>query len=427
MKIALFFTILLVFSINANAKEYSFNDLYKIAVKKDPRLSDFQYSYRVLKAQLSKVEAAFYPKLSYTLGIVPMGRVNTDTPSGSMDDMDFSEWGLGLDSKISFIQPIYTFGKWSTGMKMAKKRAELEIKKVEKLKQKIKFDLTKAYQALVMIHELERITSYGEKQLKKALKQLKKLDEEDSDDYSDNDYFKLKIYEQKLIDSENELKALKEQIRFALINMLGIDKNFTIKDKKLKPSSFTENWNFKTMFEYKMLMNIIELSKLNLDLQTNYFTPDIFFWASWSIKTSTVADKHSGYDPYHSNVPAAGLGIRWNLDFMVLKANYKIAKIQLLQNQNRVDILKKLSQVKDFKMSSETKLLQKRIAVKRKISKKSKQWFTGNAMDYYTGIGSSKKLLESLAAYQKSKVDLIRAIYNYNIKLSSLKLFRGEN
>ncbi len=427
MKTTLLLILLLTFFININAKEYSFDDLYKIAVKKDPRLSDFRYSYKVLKAQLSKVEAAFYPKLSYTLGIVPMGRVDTDTPSGSMDDMDFSEWGFGLDSKVTFVQPIYTFGKWSTGMEMAKKRAELEIKKTEKLKQQIKFDLIRAYQALVMIHELEKITGYGKKQLNKAIKQLKKLDEEDSDDYNENDYFKLKIYEQKLLDGENELKANKEQIRFALINMLGIDENFSIKDKKLKPYSFTESWDFKTMFEYKMLMNIIELSKLNLNLQTNYFTPDIFFWASWSIKTSTVAEKHSGYDPYHSNVPAAGLGLRWNLDFMVLKANYKIAKMQLLQNQNRIKILKKLSEVKNFKISSETKLLQKRIDVKRKISKESKRWFTGNAMDYYAGIGSSKTLLESLAAYQKSKIDLIRAIYNYNMKLSKLKLFRGEN
>jgi len=76
----------------------------------------------------------------------------------------------------------------------------------------------------------------------------------------------------------------------------------------------------------------------------------VFFWASWKIKTSTVADEHSGYDPYHSNVPAAGLGLRWKLDFMVLKANYKIAKMKLLQNQNRIDILKKLSEIKNYKI-----------------------------------------------------------------------------
>jgi hypothetical protein len=274
---------------------------------------------------------------------------------------------------------------------------------------------------------LEKITKYGQKQLKKALRQLKKLDEEDSEDYNENDYFKLKIYEQKLIDSENELNSTKEQIRFALGKLLGLEKEFRIKDKRLKPYSFKENWDFKMMFEYKMLINIIDLSRLNLDLQKNYFTPDVFFWASWKIKTSTVADEHSGYDPYHSNVPAAGLGLRWKLDFMVLKANYKIAKMKLLQNQNRIDILKKLSEIKNYKIKSEAKLFQKRIEVKRSKSKESKRWFTGNAMDYYAGIGSSKSLLESLAAYQKSKIDLIRAIYNYNIKVSKLKLFRGEN
>jgi len=417
----------LFFSVNIAAKEYSFDDLYKIAITKDPRLSEFQYSYQILKAQLSKVEAALYPKLSYTMALVPMGKVTTDSPSGSIDDMDFSEWGIGLDSKITLIQPIYTFGKWSTGMEMAKKRADLENKKVEKLKQNIKSDLVKAYQALVMIRELEKITHYGQKQLNKAIKQLKKLDEEDSDDYSETDYFKLKIYEQKFIDGENELKALKEQVRFGLISLLGIEKNFTIKDKKLVPNDTIKKWDITTMFEYKILMSMIELSKLNLDLQKNYFTPDVFFWASWNLKYSSVAENHGGYNPYHKNIPAAGLGLKWSLDFMQLKANYKVAKLQLLQNQNRINILKKLSSIKDFKISSEVKLLRKRIDVKRKISKESKRWFTGNAMDYYAGIGSSKTLLESLAAYQRAKVDVIRAIYNYNIKLSSLKLFRGEN
>jgi len=427
MKFLLLITILFLLSISSFAKEYNFDDLYKIAIRKDPRVQDFRYSHKILKEKLLKVEAAFYPKLSYSLGMSPMGRVDTDDPSGDISDMNFSEWGIGLENKISLVQPIYTFGKWSTGMKMAKKRAEIEDKKFEKLNQQVKHDLIKAYQALVMISELEKISNFGEKQLNKALKKLKQLDEEDSDDYNETDYFKLKIFQQKLIDGQNDLSSLKAQIRFALVKMLDIDESFTIKDKKLKENKLKEEFNIEEMFEYKMLMKLIDISKLNLDLQRNYFTPDVFFWVTWKFKYSNVAPKQDGYDPYHGNTPAAGLGLRWNLDFMTLKANYKIAKIQLIQNQNRVNLLKKISSIKDFKIKSEVINLKNKIDVKNKIAKESKRWFTGNALDYYTGLGSTKDLLESLAAYQKAKLDVIRAIYNYNIKLSSLKLFRGEN
>jgi hypothetical protein len=277
-----------------------------------------------------------------------------------------------------------------------------------------------------MINELQSITSYGKKQVDKALKKMKELDEEDSDEYNESDYFKLKIYQQKIIDGENELKSLESQIRYGLITLLDIDKDFKIKDKKIKPMPLVEEWDYKSMVEYQMLMELIDISRLNLNLQKNYFTPDIFFWVSWHFKYSNVAPYSSGYDPYHSNIAGAGLGLRWNLDFMQLKANYRIAKIQLLQNENRVELLKKKSSIEDFKIKSEAILLKQKIDVQKNISKESKRWFTGNAMDYYAGIGSSKSLLDSLAEYQKSKISLIRAIYNYNIKISNLKLFRGE-
>jgi len=428
MKFLLLITILFSLSSSSFAKEYSFDDLYKLALRKDPRVSDFRYSHQILKEKLLKVEAAFYPKLSYSLAMAPMGKVTNEDPSGTFSDMDFSEWGVGLDNNIRLVQPIFTFGKWSTGMKMAKKRAEIEGQKLKKLNQQVKHDLIKAYQALVMISELEKISNFGEKQLNKALKKLKQLDEEDSDDYNETDYFKLKISQQKLIDGQNDLSSLKAQIRFALIKMLDIEEDFTVKDKRLKENKLKEEFNVEEMFEYQMLMKLIDISKLNLNLQKNYFTPDVFFWVTWGFKYSNVAIKQkAGWDPYHKNIVAAGLGLRWNLDFMTLKANYKIAKIQLIQNQNRVNLLKKISSIKDFKIKSEILNLKNKIDVKRNIAKQSKRWFTGNALDYYTGLGSTKELLESLASYQKAKLDIIRAIYNYNVKLSSLKLFRGEN
>ncbi len=408
------------------AKEYTLDELYKISLKKDPRLIEFKYSYQLLQNKLDKLDSLFYPKVGYKFYIAPMAEVKGEA-SGSIDDMNFAgDWGYGLKSTLSAVQPIYTFGKWSTAKDIGKKGIQIAKKKKIKIEQQVKYDLIRAYNALILFKELEKILNDGKSNIKKALKKVKKLEMEDSDDYNEEDLFKLRIYQRKLSNKEGELNSLKEQIRFGIVTLLGIEKDFKIKYKKISQDKLNKKFKLEDMLEYKMLLNLLDINRLNISLKKRYFTPDLFIAAEWYFKYSNVAEKQSGYDPYHANSPGIALGLRWNFDYFLLKANLKRAKIELSRTKARVDYLKDIGKIKDNKLVEELKLLELKLNNLKSISKDSKKWFTGNAMDYYMGLGKAKDLLESLGAYLNSKNDYLRALYNYNLKISEIKLFRGD-
>ncbi len=461
LKIFIFFL-----SLSLLAKTYTLNELITIAQKKDVRVKDFELTYETLKANLDQLNALYYPKITYDFGIAPMGEV--DGPAkGSIEDMDFDTIGVGLQSKLRIVQPIYTFGKISTAKNIANKGLEIAKKKESEIKGDVKKDVIKAYNALIMITQIKDILSDGKSQLKKARKKLEKLkkaedgdfDDEGFDDidktetaenttekttetveetktesestesepFDENDLFKVKIYEEKLKIEEEQLKSLEDEIKFGLITLLGIETDFKIEDSKLEVYEIgSSDINLKDMIEYKMLGDLIEINKLEVELKQNSFYPNIVLLGDWNYKYSNVAEKQTGYDPYHGNSAVLSLGLRWDLDIALFMAQIKKSKLNLLQNKNRAEEFEKVMSVKHKHLQTDLQYTLKKIESLQVISKESKKWFLGNATDYYMGLGKAKDLLESLAAYQKSKIDVMREIYDYNIKVIDYKLFLGE-
>ncbi len=462
LKIFIFFLSLTLF-----AKTYTLEELIIIAQKKDVRVKDFEITYETLKANLDQLNALYYPKITYDFGIAPMGEV--DGPAkGSIEDMDFDTIGVGLQSKLRIVQPLYTFGKISTAKNIANKGLEIAKKKESEIKGDVKKDVIKAYNALIMIGQIKDILSDGKAQLKKAKKKLEKLKKAEDGDFDDegfedidkpetdenkaekttesveektktenettesepfdeNDLFKVVIYEEKLKIEEEQLKALEDEIKFGLVTLLGIESDFKIEDTKLEIYQLNKGEaNFKNMIEYKMLSDLIEINKLEVELKQNSFYPNIVLLGDWNYKYSNVAEKQTGYDPYHGNSAVLSLGLRWDLDIALFLAQIKKSKLNLLQNKNRAEEFEKVMSVKHKHLQSDLQYTLKKIESLQAISKESKKWFLGNATDYYMGLGKAKDLLESLAAYQKSKIDVMREIYDYNIKLTEYKLFLGE-
>lgn len=422
----LYILLLLTLTTILMGESYTLERLTEKALKQDIRIQDFQTTQKLVKNKVEQVRALFLPKLSYTFTIAPMGAVaDDDEVSGSIDDMDFSSWGVGYESYIKAVQPIYTFGKWSTGMKMAKKGVTLAGQKMGALQQQVKFDLAKAYYSLVMIKDVEKILKYGEKQLKKAQKKLQKLDEEDSDDFNPNDLFRLNIAFEKLMMERETLQLLKKEIKSGLATLLGIKENFSIKDKKLPKEQKMPELTLKNLPERKMLKTMIEINKLDLSLKTRNYLPDLALVATWKFKDSNVANKRSGYDPYHTNSAAVALALSWKFDLFGLNAKHNRSKLILYQNQNRVTLLEKKATLEQTRLKNKVSQEKQKIARLYKIRRNSKKWFMGNAMDYYVGMGKAKDLLDSLAGYQKAKIDEIRAHYNYTIADRNLKRFLG--
>lgn len=460
LKIFIFFL-----SLSLLAKTYTLDELITIAQKKDVRVKDFELTYETLKANLDQLNALYYPKITYDFGIAPMGEV--DGPAkGSVEDMDFDTIGVGLQSKLRIVQPLYTFGKISTAKNIANKGLEIAKKKESEIKGDVKKDVIKAYNALIMITQIKDILSDGKSQLKKARKKLEKLkkaedgdfdegfddidktetsenttekttqtveetkterESTESESFDENDLFKVKIYEEKLKIEEEQLKSLEDEIKFGLITLLGIEPDFKIEDSKLEIYEMgSSDINLKNMIEYKMLGDLIEINKLEVELKQNSFYPNIVLLGDWNYKYSNVAEKQVGYDPYHGNSAVLSLGLRWDLDIALFMAQIKKSKLNLLQNKNRAEEFEKVMSVKHKHLQTDLQYTLKKIESLQVISKESKKWFLGNATDYYMGLGKAKDLLESLAAYQKSKIDVMREIYDYNIKVIDYKLFLGE-
>lgn len=492
----MFLAQLLIFAQNGDKKLFSLDDLLNIAKKKDPRIESDKIALDIMRNQVDIVTSVLYPKLSYYFGIAPMGSV--DGPAkGSVSDMDFDTIGYGLQSKLKIAQPLYTFGKASTAIDMAEKGVDIYKIKYEKTVADAKKDVITAYQALVLMDEILDIVSYGEKQLSKAQKHLKKMEKNDDPNFEQNDLFKVEIYKAKIEQERDELINNRELIRYGLIQFLELPTDFKTLDRDIKlpdyvvlksdesdfdddfgeeDSEFSddttdniENDNktieksetnsseensskdekkvhnfsdvepigklnknseniekFKKTFDYRQLSLLVDINSLDVSLKKRWFTPNILLVADWNYKYSNVAIEQDGYDPYHGNSAVVALVLQWDFDFALFYNQFEKSKLTYFQNKQRLEALEKLSKVELFKYQKESENLLRKVESTKKISKESKKWFVGNAADYYVGVGKAKDLLESLAAYQKAKIDVLRAIYDYNMKEIALKHYLGE-
>jgi outer membrane protein TolC len=353
---------------------------------------------------------------------------------------DWGKTSFAVGGKIEATLPLYTFGKLSQAKRAARAGVSGSETNIDKARQEVALEVRRAYYGWLLSISALDILEDGAGKLKEAEKKLIKMLDELNEEVTDRDLFKLRYHTAKVKSMIIEAKKGHQLTLAALSFLTGIEG--LGKDQHLAEIDLgVSNLEFQSREQYfdhakrlrpelKMLKNAIDASQAAVEIQKAYFYPDFFL--------SGYVD--GSYSPVHDHITnpllnstltywgsGLALGFQITLDFPQkmarleqARANLKKIEIQANQAQEAVllEIDKRLEDLNSAKLNKKTL---------RKGHRAAKAWMRANWMSYGVGLSNTKDLLDSLAAYALSKMELDKANHDLMVAVDQMKASVGEN
>jgi len=355
------------------------------------------------------------------------------------EDISTSEWGPAFFFGLEGIVPLYTFGKITSvkdAAKAGKKAKEAEFPRFE---HRIKYDVQRAFHAIVGAREMLYTLSQGKKHLVKAKKKLEKNLENEEGEETQVDLIKLKLFESNVEHLEMQTIQIEETALAALRYLVGGENSNNIDvpedpqvlaEYKILPLETYQKSAIESRPEIDALRHAAKALEAKVDLRKAEFFPDLalqmrlgFGWTPGRTDVSNWLVR-DGYN-YGSWLPAFLLVMNYNLDFGLDKHRLDEARAQLATHAaNQQEAFEGIMlEVRSayIDLSSTQKSLQNLEKSKRLV----KGWMAAAIQNFSAGLGKSREVKDALKEYFKVMASVHKLIAEYNTGLAHLEKVTG--
>jgi len=390
--------------------------------RRNPLMKAARAGLDVFKSKLSQAQWAYFPKFNLEAALAPTPQI-----SGSAVEtvVDFDHWGVLMTTKISMVQPIYTFGKIASLSRAAEHGVVIGHALVEAARLELRYRLAQAWYGMQLVSELERILGEGKKWLSRAEKKMASQRKADSDDYKQNEHLRLKtrVSEFFAMEAENtELRVQAEEGMRLLIQ--GLPK-VTVGPSSLQPiplhlSEASTYWNLAKKSEPRLqATRAQERAKGALsDLKKAKLWPDLVVVGEAGTSYSDVVDVQQSEltgSSYNGSSAAALLALRWNLDFPTLVGQLDEARAISRKSSHEARLKENTLELKVRTLYRRLKNKQKLIGVYSKSQKAAQGWLLSAWELYDDGFGEFRMVMEALVQFYGKKVAYLRTVFEFNV------------
>jgi outer membrane protein TolC len=282
---------------------------------------------------------------------------------------------------------------------------------------------------------VKKIAVEVQKEVKKALDQMK-----ESVEAEDTDQMDLLSFQSSLFDIEEGLYEAEEGVELATSGVrfsLNLDDSLALNlaDSSLKPRNekiIDLDRALKVLSDknpdLKRLTQGILARKYAYDLALDEYGPEFFIFGSakfvkaWASNRDDAAENSDAFnsDPLNTLEGAIGLGARFNLNWWA--NDEKVAKARLEYKLLRL----KSSYAKDGLNLYMTKAYNSVIKHKKRLESiersmsASDAWLKGMAIRYDFDEDEAPNLLKAYKAHMKNKVKWFKVVFNYNLSVAKL-------
>ncbi|MBP7652835.1 TolC family protein [Candidatus Dependentiae bacterium] len=395
------------------------NDLFELIKKNNIEIINKRENLKYTKYQIDEVKSVSRPDIKFETN---MTRYKNET---------FNEPGPfnNYDYKISFIQPLFTYGKISSAIKASKhyyKNAEHDYNITEK---DFILNAVQLYYTIKLLDHQKNILLSTEKTYFEHLENTKIRFE--AGDVTNVDYLSAKVnYEQikpQIISVDNKIYNLKNELKL----LLNIDMNqniIIIDDIKISNIDITKNnINFfesalKNDERIAKLEESIKILELQKTIAKNSLRPSINLIANYG----GSADDLGSMLKKESENALIGINLTFPL-FDGYKSKNQVAEFEiqiqsnirslnLMRNTLKKDIENKLNDIDHYK---------KQIKSNELLLEQSEEAFRISNENYKAGASINLDVIESEKNRLTARLALIESKYNYLICIYQLKRLAG--
>jgi len=419
------------------------------AIKNNPEIKEAQVQVKISQAKLDEVKANQLPQIQFidVLGPSP-GAEGGDNSFNSATNPGFTAsctqrtpCGIGIFDRvdITLIQPLYTFGKITSGKEAAAGGVKVDEARADQKASDIILKVHEYYYGLLLARDLKVLVLDVKEKLDSAKEKTEKLLAEDSKSVDEMDLLKLKTFGGVVERYLNEADKSVELAQHALGMTVGLEKTdeFEVADQHLKPVS-RPLFDLDTYVEKARLFRpefiqlreglrarqaLIQVAKS--DYYPTFFAAGYFSYAAASnrdyLKNPYV------YDPFQRLVTAAVLGLKWDINFGITSSKVQSARAEhekLLQTEAFAEAGIPLQVRKAYLEVIEAN---KNIRATEESYTSARKWLVSAVANFDLGIGEAKEIFEALRAYAENRAENYKGIYNYNLALANLDHMTGED
>lgn len=416
--------LLLTFS-NASAdslnlkKPLTLKECIHLALENSSRITIAKRDIVVSELEVKDVRAGYFPKLEASAGY----EVN--------DTYNKIEWTENqYDARLSLTETFYDNGKTSAQTKQAKARLESALLDFQKIQDELTLEVIKNYYELLKAQGMLNVQEEGLKQSQTHLDLARAR--YDAGVAPKADILKAEVEvsnsELNLIEAENTVFIAQTDLN----NIMGIDLDTTLLILETDLTSLTSLTSLTNLTNYA-LNNRPEIKKaevsflvneIDLKLAKKELLPGITLEGSYNIEVDQLIDKHDWGESTGWEI-----GIKTSLpifDAGKSKRGVTKAEINLANTRTNADQLKKEIALEVKKAYLNARSHKKMLETTQKQVTQAKESFDVAGGRYSAGVATMLEVIDAQASLNMANINYIKAIYDYQIAVFSLKKAIGS-
>lgn len=424
-------------------KNIGLNDAIEAAMDHAPQLDISEQELALRQAQHNRAVAGMIlPQLEIDVltGVVP------DLPEGFGPANDFPDYNANLKdlgpfirSKLTFIQPVFLFNRLKN-LKKAARNGVLSAEQGLKAKQN---EIIQQVQTVYWTHVyLQNLKAFIAELLDRANQAKDRVEERldsGSGEVTDIDLMRIKVFisetQRREADAQRGLGIAEYSLK--MLMGLGSEQKINIVDGQLPKPTL----NLKSSEHYlarakvarpdiqQLEKAVLAQKHLTLSKKAEFF-PNIFIAGQWELSDAPGRATFSNpyiNDGFNRNIFGASFGVRQNLSFHNIAAQYKEEKIKLKLAQSQANLALQAIELDIRDKYLNLKAKREAYDSSTKALKSARSWVLSSTLNFGAGLMDARELLESFVGYASVKANFYEVLYNYHKAYFALRRAIGED
>lgn len=352
---------------------------------------------------------------------------------------NFNDLGPFLRIETQAIQPIYTFNRLKNLKRAAQSGLEVSELEKRKVQNEITAQVKETYQTILYLYNLEDFIQEIKGRVAKVKAQVEDRLDSGSDEVTDIDLMRIKVFAAETNRRMYELEAKKQLAEDSLKVFLGFpdEQKLILTDDRFKRAqvdikSFKHYWQ-RTLVARPELFQIkagVQAQKYLSESKKAELFPQFFVlgFQRYAIANNRP-DVENPYLTDNFNINSLGFtfGFRQNLSFHLTHAKFREERFKYEKARAEAKLAKLGIELEVRKAYTDLVAKQRSYESARSGFKASRSWVVASTLNFGAGLVPVQDLLQAFVSYSTIKAEYLATIYKFNVALTKLSRIVGEN
>jgi outer membrane protein TolC len=338
---------------------------------------------------------------------------------------------------ITAIQPLWTWGQWSSAKEAAQAGARARGFMVKDTLYKVQARAVQLYWSIVLAERLLSIAKDVEDALADVEAKIDASLKESKGDVVQADRYRVQVFKADLLGRKAEAKKGLRLARVALAGTLAIDEPELALKGELLPGELDERPTQAEVLELaeRQRPDLLALDQVLRAREAEVLAdeaarlPTFFIGGTFAYSYApnrTIQTNPWVSDFFNTLTAGVGLGLRQNLAFPLLQAQVDKARAELNALRREREGLLRLVRVDVESSVTELTATHERLLAARSAVKAGKAWFHSTGMTFGLGVSDAKGLVEAYTGYIQTQVNEAQAKFDVLVAKAKVDVLVGR-